>query len=128
MPVATLAVMAVILVALLLPGSSLPDGPGVPGSDKLVHALLFLALAVAMHADLGLGDGRSVGLAVVAALAFAAATEALQLGVDGRSADSLDVVADAAGFVIGLMIRRPSSALALRLAALARRAARRRGY
>ncbi len=120
--------MAVILVALLLPASSLPDGPGVPGADKLVHALLFLALAVAMHADLGLGDGRSVGLAVVAALAFAAATEALQLGVDGRSADSLDVVADAAGFVIGLMIRRPSSALARRLAALARRAARRRVY
>jgi VanZ family protein len=123
-PVATIAIVAIILLALLLPASSLPDGPGVPGLDKLVHALLFLALAVAMRAELGLGDGRSVGLAIVAALAVAAATEALQLAVDGRSADPYDAAADMAGFVVGLMLSRPLSAIALGFSAMVRRASR----
>jgi len=100
-PVATIAIVATILLALLLPASSLPDGPGVPGLDKLVHALLFLALAVAMRAELGLRDGRSVGIAVAAA--------------------------DIAGFVVGLTLSGPLSAIALRFAAMVRRAASRRG-
>ncbi len=113
LPVPTLFVTALILVAVLLPGSSLPDAPGIPGLDKMAHFTLFLMLAVAMQMDFSLAGARRLGLALVAVLAFSALTEALQLMVDGRSSEMLDMVADMAGFITGLVWRRRLAGLAV---------------
>ena len=107
-PAFTILVASLILVAVLLPASALSAAPRIPGLDKLVHFALFFALAVAVRFDFGLGSWRRFALALVAALAFSALTEALQLLADGRSAGFLDMVADMAGFAAGLMARRRS--------------------
>ena len=105
LPLPTILVTALILVAVLLPGSALPEAPGISGIDKLAHFTLFLMLAVAMHLDFSLVDSHRLGIAIVAALGFSALTEALQLMVDGRSSELVDMVADMAGFVAGLFAR-----------------------
>ena len=117
-PFPTTATAALILVAVLLPGSALPEGPGVPGLDKLVHAVLFFGLALAAQLDFGLDGRRRVAVALVAALFFSALTEALQLAVDGRSSELLDMAADMGGFVVGLACRRPLARAARRAAAI----------
>ncbi len=108
----TIAVASLILVAVLLPGSALPEGPGIPGFDKFVHFCLFAALAAAAHLDFGLEGARRLAWALAAAVAFSSLTEALQLLVDGRAAELLDMVADLAGFAFGLAVRRPCAVLA----------------
>lgn len=105
-PVPTILVAALILVAVLLPGSSLPDAPGIPGFDKIVHFILFGSLAVAARRDFGLAARRQLLTALVAAVLFSALTEALQLLVDGRSSELVDMVADLAGFAAGLLLTR----------------------
>ena len=105
-PALTIIVVSLILVAILLPASALPDAPGIPGLDKLAHFTMFIALAVAVRFDFGLGSRRRLVLAFSAALAFSALTEALQLLADGRSAELLDMFADIAGFAAGLAVRR----------------------
>ncbi|PKL08355.1 MAG: hypothetical protein CVV51_09420 [Spirochaetae bacterium HGW-Spirochaetae-7] len=110
-PVLTAIVAALILVAVLLPPSALPDAPGIPGLDKLVHFTMFIVLALATRRDFNLGGRRRLALAVIAAIAFSVLTEALQLLVDGRSAEFLDMLADIAGFAAGLVVsrRRPGA-------------------
>ena len=91
------AVFALSLVMLFSPGSAVPSGP--PNSDKLVHALLFAALALAArYAGLG---WRS---AAAALLAYAAASEVLQAILPIHRGGSLsDFAADAAGVGAGLI-------------------------
>ena len=103
--------LGISLAMLLTPGDDVPQhGP----NDKVVHALIFVALAVA---------GRWAGVPWVALglglAAYAAATEILQavLPID-RDGNPLDLLADAAGIGIGLVL----SLAAVRLGA--RRAAR----
>ncbi len=100
-------VTALILVAVLLPGSSLPDSPSIPGFDKMVHSVMFLTLAVAMHLDFKLEGKRRLITALVVGLAFSALTEALQLLVDGRASELFDMLADMAGFIVGIIARSP---------------------
>jgi hypothetical protein len=103
--------LGVSLAMFLTPGSDVPqDGP----NDKLVHALIFVTLAVA---------GRWAGVPwrtlAIGLLAYAGVTEILQavLPID-RDGNALDFLADAAGVVVGLLL----SLAAMRLGA--RRAAR----
>lgn len=84
----------------------MPDSPGIPGFDKMVHFVMFLMLAVAMHCDFKLEGRRRLISALVIGLAFSALTEALQLLVDGRASELLDMLADTAGFIVGLLFRR----------------------
>ena len=119
-PFPTVATAALILVAVLLPGSALPEGPGIPGLDKIVHAVLFLALAAAAQLDFGLDGGRRAAAALVAALAFSALTETLQLAVDGRASELADMIADMGGFIVGLAARRPLARAVRRVAAALR--------
>lgn len=105
---------ALILVAVLLPGSSLPDTPGIPGLDKMVHLALFLMLAVSVQLDFNLSGFRRLSLAAAALIVFSSLTEALQLFVEGRSADVLDLLADMAGLLAGLVARRPLASFALK--------------
>jgi VanZ family protein len=120
-PIPTLLVTALILVAVSLPGSSLPDAPGIPGLDKIVHFTLFLMLAVAVQLDFNPAGTRRLLFTLVLALAFSALTEAIQLFVDGRSSELMDMLADMAGFLVGLVARRPLEAFTLRCCTAARR-------
>ncbi len=101
----------VSLAVLFAPPSDVPDSP--PGVDKVVHAALFLLLAVT-----GRWAGvRRAGLAVVLVV-YAAGSEALQgLDVVGRSASVADWLADVVGVLAGLALwaalvrrRRPAGA------------------
>ncbi|QNG19470.1 VanZ family protein [Rhodococcus triatomae] len=106
-PVAILT--AIALVMLLSPASATPSGP--EHSDKLVHALLFAALAAAsLYARFG--PSVTAGWLV----AFAAGTELAQAALPlGRHGSVWDFVADVAGVAAVLaghaVIRRSRSAV-----------------
>ena len=102
LPTAAFAVtFAVSLVALFLPEA--PDtAADVPGLDKVVHLLLFAALA--LSAVWRFGRSRRV---VLLLLGYAAASEVIQgLALPKRGGDVLDLVADVAGTVAGLLVAR----------------------
>lgn len=107
LPIPTLLVSLLILVAVLLPGSSLPEGPGIPGFDKIVHFVMFFVLAITVEIDFKPRGKCALLVVVLSALVFSALTEALQLLVDGRAAEMIDMLADMAGFAVGLVARRP---------------------
>lgn len=107
LPIPTLLVSLLILVAVLLPGSSLPEGPGIPGFDKIVHFVMFLVLAITVEIDFKPRGKCALLVVVLSALVFSALTEALQLLVNGRAAEMIDMLADMAGFAVGLVARRP---------------------
>lgn len=98
LPQAAFAVaLLVSAVVLFLPPSGVPTAP--PGTDKVVHLLVFAVLA---------GTGRWAGMPRVplgvALLVYAVASELLQgLTPIGRSMSVADVVADVAGIVLGLL-------------------------
>jgi hypothetical protein len=86
----------VSLAVLFAPASDVPLAP--PGVDKLVHLLLFAALAVSARWA-GIGWSAAAGLLVP----YAAVSELLQgLPQLGRSADVLDWLADVVGILLGL--------------------------
>lgn len=103
----TLFALALVaqLAALYWPNP--PRVGGVPGDDKLVHAVIFLAPAL-----LGVLAGiRPVVLAPLL-IAHAVASEVVQhVALPGRGGDPWDAVADIVGVAIGLAI---GSALLLR--------------
>ncbi|TFG79948.1 MAG: hypothetical protein E4H20_11460 [Spirochaetales bacterium] len=70
------AALALILIAVLIPGSDLPDNPGIPGLDKIVHFILFAMLAAAIMRDFSPISGRGI----------------------------LDGIADMVGFITGISI------------------------
>ena len=77
-----------------------PSAGGVapfPGSDKVVHVLLFAGLAASTRWRFG---SAVVGLACVAA--YAGLSEVIQaVALPGRSGDPVDVLADLVGAVVG---------------------------
>ncbi|NYI83452.1 VanZ family protein [Saccharopolyspora hordei] len=87
--------VAVSLLVLFMPASGVPTAP--PGTDKVVHAALFAALAL---------TGRTAGIPAVTLLpalaGYAAVSEVLQgLLPIGRSCDVVDGLVDVAGAAIG---------------------------
>lgn len=83
--------------------SSLPDPPGaslldIPYLDKVAHAGLFFVLAVLVRFA---GAGWAATVAI--ALAWGGLDELHQAGVPGRDADLLDLAADLAGAVLGVL-------------------------
>ena len=85
------------LGVLFAPASGVPSAP--PGVDTVVHLLVFGALAL---------SGRWTGIGrtalAVGLLVYAGASEVVQaLPALGRSASAADVVADAAGALVGLL-------------------------
>ncbi len=86
------------LAVLFAPASDVPLAP--PGVDKVVHAVLFAALAAS-------GRWAGIGSRVLAPLliGYAALSEALQgLAVVGRSVSLADWVADVVGVLVGLAL------------------------
>ncbi|RZU32654.1 hypothetical protein [Blastococcus saxobsidens] len=90
--------LLVSLVVLFLPGSGVPTAP--PGTDKVVHLLLFAVLAV---------TGRWAGVSqvplAVGLVGYAALSEVLQGTAPlARSASVADLAADVAGVALGLLV------------------------
>ena len=93
------AVLVLSLVILFAPGNEVPPAP--PGVDKVVHLVLFAALACTAVLA-GLGRSSAIGLLL---LLYAAGSEVLQaIPVLDRSASVLDWVADAAGVLVGIAL------------------------
>ena len=103
-PAALWAVL--IFVMSSVPGQSLPPLPAW-NFDKLVHALVYAILAglclLALGRGVHLPGGRMVALAALIATLYGVSDELHQLLTPGRSADVLDVVADAVGALIGAL-------------------------
>ena len=92
------AVVALSLVVLFAPAGDVPSAP--LGVDKVVHGVLFLALAAT-----GRWAGLRPAVLLPALLAYAAGSEVLQgLSGIGRTASGLDVVADVVGALAGLAL------------------------
>ena len=90
-------VVLVSLAVLFTPGDDVPASP--PGVDKLVHLLLFAALAVS-----GRWAGVRAGALAVLLVGYAAVSEVVQ-GVSSlaRSASVADWAADVVGVLAGLL-------------------------
>jgi VanZ family protein len=86
--------------------SSIP-GPPIPGgSDKSLHVLAYLGLALTVVRALAGGLPRPIGLGIAATallitIGYGATDEVHQLFVPGRSGDVYDLMADAAGAFAG---------------------------
>ena len=92
------AVVVVSLVVLFAPASDVPSAP--PGGDKIVHAVLFLALALT-----GRWAGLRAAVLLPALVGYAAGSELVQgLSGIGRTASVLDWAADVAGLLGGLAL------------------------
>ena len=91
--------MAVVsLYALFWPRPA--GGPLFAGSDKVVHAGLFLLLAATARWRFG-AAGRVLG----AVLAYAGLSELVQaVGLSERSGDVLDLLADGVGAAVGWLL------------------------
>lgn len=101
--------LAVSMVMLFSPASDLPTG--LPISDKVVHALIFLTLGLtALAARLGWP-----GISLLALIAYAGASEVLQealpIGRDGSWGDlAADLIGLAIAFGLGWLLASRTSA------------------
>ena len=88
----------VSLAVLFAPASDVPSAP--PGVDKLVHAVLFAALAAT-----GRWAGVRTGALVALLVGYAVVSELVQgLTPLARSASVADGVADVVGILLGLLL------------------------
>jgi VanZ family protein len=97
-----IVVSALILIAVLLPGSKLPE-VGWFGFDKIVHFGMFATWAVAVRYDLSPKNFRFY-LVFLSGVFFSLTTEVLQILVEGRSFDVYDILADSIGVIAGLLV------------------------
>ncbi|ASO21388.1 hypothetical protein FHR81_002359 [Actinoalloteichus hoggarensis] len=87
--------LVISLVVFFMPASGVPSAP--PGTDKLVHAAVFAALAAT-----GLGAGVARLPLFLGLAGYAGLTEVLQAVLPlGRSGDPWDVLADLVGLALG---------------------------
>lgn len=96
----------VMYMGLIFYASSLTGPPSLPTSDKVQHTLGYAALGALVTRALAGGLGRPVSAAafagaVVITTAYGVSDEAHQMFVPGRSPEILDIVADAAGGLLG---------------------------
>jgi VanZ family protein len=100
-PLARITFVAAVLVSmvvLFVPAGGVPSAP--PGIDAIVHALLFLALAVS-----GRWAGAGPRVLGPALVLYAAASEVVQgLAVIGRTSSMADWLADLGGLLVGLAL------------------------
>lgn len=95
----TLIATILLLTALLLPGSALPKTKP-PVSDLVIHLVLFAGWLSFTGFDTGWLRRHPLRLAVVTVV-FAFGTETLQLLVEGRHFDFLDVAFNVIGAAVG---------------------------
>ena len=97
---ATLIATALILIAVLLPGSKVPD-VGMGGIDKLVHFTLFYVWSLAIRFDFEKKFNWKIGW--LTGFAFSFLTEGLQILIEGRTFDYYDILLDVIGLTAGLL-------------------------
>jgi hypothetical protein len=91
-------VVLVSLAVLFAPASDVPAAP--PGVDKLVHGVLFAALALS-----GRWAGAPLGALACLLVAYGAGSEAVQgLTALARSASVTDWLADVTGVLVGTTV------------------------
>ena len=100
-------VPVVLYMAAIFYSSSLSDPPIPSGTDKPLHWLVYLGLAVVVFRAVAGGlpgrvDVRTAGIATLITVGYAVTDEAHQMLVAGRSADPYDLLADAAGAAAGM--------------------------
>lgn len=105
MKLATSVVSLLILIAVLLPGSNIPD-VGIGGVDKIVHIGMFVTWVIAVRFDFNRSSFPVLPVGGIG-IAFSMLTEVLQIMVEGRTFDVYDVAADILGIAIGLAISGP---------------------
>ena len=100
-----------MLLIFLTPAHNLPEGPGIPMSDKFVHAVMFAVFSFMLinarmqHKGTQLIHFPLVVSAMIYSLTFGILIELAQSFMDlGREGDVLDLVSDLAGYFIGLLI------------------------
>jgi len=98
----TFLICALILIAVLIPGANLPE-VDFTGLDKIVHIGLFGLWALAVYYDFNL-KGYKYVIAFLTGLSFSVFTEILQIFVEGRTFDWTDIIADAIGLFLGLVL------------------------
>jgi VanZ family protein len=96
---------AIVIFALsAIPGRSMPQVE-VLSYDKVLHALVYSVLGALCFAAIRqtrrATRGQAIALAVLAATVYGFTDEFHQLFVEGRNADLHDVIADAAGGLLG---------------------------
>ncbi|MBB5955813.1 VanZ family protein [Saccharothrix tamanrassetensis] len=99
LPFVTAVLLSVIV--LFMPQSGVPDSP--PGTDKVVHVLLFALLAVT-----GLVARLPRNALLAALVAYAAVSEVLQwlIVALGRGGDVVDGLVDVLGIALGWLVAR----------------------
>jgi VanZ family protein len=100
----TILASTLIIIAVLLPGSTIPE-VGFGGVDKLVHFVMFFSWAIACRLDRK--SHFNAWIAAVLGIAFSLLTEVLQIMVEGRTFDAYDITADVVGLVAGLLLSKP---------------------
>jgi VanZ family protein len=87
------------------------SNPPVPGGvpDKLLHAIEYFGLGVVVFGAVAgrlpaAVDARRIGLTMLIAVGYAVSDELHQLFVPWRTADVRDLVADAAGVALALIV------------------------
>lgn len=99
------------LIFLQSAGPVTAELPAIPGMDKVLHfsgyALLGFLFSRAFRAQMPDASGRLVmALSVIAVTLYGASDEYHQSFVPARMADSMDLVADAAGGFAGVLAHR----------------------
>lgn len=102
MKILTITVSLLIIVAVLIPGSNIPD-VGIGGFDKIVHIGMFGLWAVAVRHDFDTEPFRFF-LVFLAGMLFSILTEVLQLVAEDRTFDIYDMAADGIGLIGGLLV------------------------
>lgn len=101
------AILVLLLLVLPVDTDMVPDGLSIPGLDKMVHMILFAILTFLIAKALDeKGMQYKVWILFVLVSLYGAATELIQLYLEGRHGDVYDFMADAAGVLIALLILR----------------------
>ncbi len=82
-----------------VPGGQFPDGPQIPGLDKVAHLCLYAVLGVLLNRA-GIGPV----LAVFCGMVLGGLDEWWQMAVPGRSSEWGDWLADTAGVALGWLV------------------------
>ena len=101
----TTIVVILILVAILMPGDSVPS-VGIPGIDKIIHFGMFFTLTATFSLEYlwkykCLPDFIYACLSIIG---FAFTTEVMQFFAINRSFDLKDLLADTVGFLVASLL------------------------
>lgn len=96
----TILASLLILVAVLLPGSQVPN-VGFAGIDKIAHISLFIIWSVAFRLDTG--SSFKWMWCLIIGVVYSVASEFIQILAEGRTFEWLDIGCDCIGLGLGII-------------------------